>query len=61
VIDANFRLKNKERNIDNDMPLGDGWGCWVKSEPYKDHVAMYGHQEEVSYICLCRTASNLSL
>jgi hypothetical protein len=47
AIDANFRLKLKEKGIINDPPLGDGWAHWVKSEPYLEYVKKYGHQVEV--------------
>jgi hypothetical protein len=47
TIDANFRLKNKERNLAHDVSLGDGWAFWVESTPYQEYVDIYGHQEEV--------------
>lgn len=47
TIDANFRLKNKDRKVTSDPPLGDGWGHWVPSAPYHDYIAKYGYQEEV--------------
>ena len=47
TIDANFRLKNKARGIEDDSPLGDGWGHWVPSEPYQEHIKQYGYQKEV--------------
>jgi hypothetical protein len=47
TIDANFRLKNKARGIDDDPPLGDGWGHWVPNEPYQEHIEKYGYQKEV--------------
>jgi hypothetical protein len=34
TINANFRLKNKARGINNDRPLSDGWGHWVLETPY---------------------------
>lgn len=48
TIDANFRLKNKARGIDNDPPLGDGWGHWVPNDPYQKYIKDNGHQKEVS-------------
>ena len=48
TIDANFHLKNKERKIFNDLPLGDGWASWVQEGPYREYINEYGHQEEVS-------------
>jgi hypothetical protein len=47
TIDANFRLKNKARGIDDDPPLGDGWGHWVPNEPYQRYIKERGHQKEV--------------
>jgi hypothetical protein len=47
AIDANFRLKNKDRKVTNDPPLGDGWAHWVPHEPYHKYIQKYGHQEEV--------------
>ena len=48
TIDANFRLKLKEKGIMNDPTLGDGWAHWVSSKPYHAYVKKYGHQVEVS-------------
>lgn len=47
TIDANFRLKNKERKTVNDSPLGDGWGHWVPRGPYQEYIQKYGYQAEV--------------
>ena len=47
TVDANFRLKNKEKSIKWDRPLGDGWAHWVLDEPYHEYVREYGYQEEV--------------
>jgi len=47
MIDANFRLKNKARGVE-DPPLGDGWGHWVPERPYKEYIAKYGHLAEVN-------------
>ncbi|KAF7972080.1 hypothetical protein HWV62_19161 [Athelia sp. TMB] len=46
TIDANFRLKLKDKGLADDPPLGDGWSHMVKTEPYKAYVAAYGHQIE---------------
>lgn len=46
-MDANFRLKNKDRNIKNDPALGDGWGHWVPEQPYHEYIGEYGYQTEV--------------
>lgn len=49
AIDANFRLKNKARGhgIEDDPPLGDGWGHWVPNEPYQEYIKEHGYQNEV--------------
>ncbi|KAJ7055432.1 hypothetical protein C8F01DRAFT_1211630 [Mycena amicta] len=42
ALDANFRLKNRIRtNEKQDPSLGPGWGCFVESEPYKEHLRDY--------------------
>jgi hypothetical protein len=50
TIDANFRLKNKARGIEDDPPLGDGWGHWVPNETYQEYIKEHGYQKEV---CRC--------
>jgi hypothetical protein len=50
TIDANFRLKNKDRSVCNDPALGDGWGHWVPKESYHKYLAAHGRQDEVSVI-----------
>jgi hypothetical protein len=47
AIDANFRLKNKDRKATNDPALGDGWGHMVPEKPYQEYIKAYGYQEEV--------------
>ncbi|KAF7440215.1 hypothetical protein PC9H_000559 [Pleurotus ostreatus] len=46
TIDANFRLKNKDRHLENDKALGDGWGHWVPEGPYKSHLNMNTNDPE---------------
>jgi hypothetical protein len=49
AIDANFRMKNKDRSA-KDMPaLGDGWAHFVPETPYMEHVRKSGYEEHVSY------------
>lgn len=48
MLDANFRLKLKDRNID-DEPLGPGLAYYVKSDGYMEHVVASGTQTEVFY------------
>ncbi|KAF4606853.1 hypothetical protein EYR38_000908 [Pleurotus pulmonarius] len=38
TMDANFRLKNRDRAVRNDTSLGDGWGHWVPSVPFLAYV-----------------------
>lgn len=52
TLDANFKLKLKNKGIQNDPPLGDGWGNWVASLPYRAYVKKYGHQVEVRLLSL---------
>ncbi|KAF7983642.1 hypothetical protein HWV62_20588 [Athelia sp. TMB] len=46
TIDANFRLKLKDRGLKVDPPLGDGWSHMIKTGPYKAYIDRYGHQIE---------------
>lgn len=50
TIDANFRLKLKDKGSKNDGALGDGWAYWVPEQEYQDYIAKYGHQTEVRRI-----------
>ncbi|TDL14069.1 hypothetical protein BD410DRAFT_687969, partial [Rickenella mellea] len=54
AMDANFKLKLKERGI-KDAPLGDGWGYFVPSVPYKDHLATYKGQQEICETTSCQS------
>ena len=46
MLDANFRLKLKQRNL-IDPALGGGLAYYVEREPYMAHVAAAGDQTEV--------------
>lgn len=46
-MDANFRLKNRDRFVRNDVSLGDGWGHWVPSGPFMEHIATRNEDLEV--------------
>lgn len=49
AVDANFRMKNKERNV-QDMPaLGDGWAHFVPETPYMEHVQKRDFEERVRF------------
>lgn len=41
-------MKQKDKGIENDPPLGDGWAHWVANAPFKAYVKKYGHIVEVS-------------
>lgn len=46
MLDANFRLKLKQRNL-TDPPLGGGLAYYVDNTPYMSHVTASGAQTEV--------------
>lgn len=46
MLDANFRLKLKDRSV-VDPSLGQGLSYYVKERPYLDHVKASGPQTEV--------------
>ncbi|KAJ8457732.1 hypothetical protein ONZ45_g18198 [Pleurotus djamor] len=46
TIDANFRLKNRDRKTQNDTALGDGLGHWVPHAPYMAHIAAHAADTE---------------
>ena len=47
AMDANFRLKLKDRHIKNDPELGPGWVYCVSKKPYQEEMEKYGDQIEV--------------
>ena len=61
TINVNFHLKLKERGINNDPALGDGWAHWVTSEPYRAYYKKYGYQAEVSSFILNLLSSSLNV
>ncbi|KAJ7132913.1 hypothetical protein C8R43DRAFT_1133457 [Mycena crocata] len=49
AMDANFRLKNRFReNEISDPSFGSGWGYFVESRPYKEHLKNYVAEKDVS-------------
>lgn len=46
AIDANFKLKQKDRGI-KDVEIAPGWGCYVESSRYERHVLANIDQPEV--------------
>lgn len=58
AIDANFRLKSKDRGVKNDSALGPGWGYLVEPNAYHEQLEIQGendiHKIEVSLASKCR-------
>lgn len=49
AMDANFRLKLRDRNIRQDPELGPGWSYFVHEANYQESMATFGDQKEVRY------------
>jgi hypothetical protein len=47
AMDANFRLKLRDRQIKNDPELGPGWAYCVNEKSYQEEMEQYGDQTEV--------------
>lgn len=47
TIDANYRLKLKDKGLVADKPLGDGWSHFVQTAPYRAYIQLYGGYVEV--------------
>lgn len=47
AMDANFRLKLRERGIKNDPELGPGWAYFVNDREYQQSMSTFGDQKEV--------------
>ena len=47
ALDANFRLKLKDRNI-NDPELGSGWAYFVENQRYINHISQATDDTEVT-------------
>jgi hypothetical protein len=52
AMDANFRLKLRNRHIKNDPELGPGWAYCANEKHYQNEMDQYGDQTEVSLIHL---------
>ena len=52
AVDANFKLKGKERNL-TDIELMPGLVAYVPDAEYKTHVANYVDQPEVCIVFIC--------
>ena len=55
MMDANFRLKMKDRGA-TDVSLGPGWAYCVEPSKFKTHVENFGGVEEVCRTELCFTS-----
>jgi len=49
MADADYKMKSKEKGIENDPPLGDSWGHFAPTEPYNDYFKQYSNQIKVSH------------
>lgn len=47
MLDANFRLKSKERGIRSDPALGSGLAYYVEEDKYQDYLKTCSDQTEV--------------
>ncbi|KAH8110267.1 hypothetical protein DFH11DRAFT_1547578 [Phellopilus nigrolimitatus] len=45
AIDANFRLKSKDRNVTNDPALGPGWAYLVDPGPYHEQLRLQSDKD----------------
>jgi hypothetical protein len=50
AMDANFRLKLRQRYIKNDPELGPGWAYCVEEKAFQEEMVNYGDQTEVYII-----------
>lgn len=50
MVDANFKLKSKDRNAD-DIELAPGWAYYVEDSRVKAHVAEFGDIKEEDSTC----------
>ena len=50
AVDANFKLKRKNRGIE-DLELAPGWASFVEESRYQDYIKNYIDQPEVR-VCL---------
>lgn len=48
MLDANFRLKSKDREIKSDPALGSGLAYYVEENNYQDYLSTCPEQTEVS-------------
>lgn len=62
AIDANFRLKSKDRGSAKDLGLGPGWAYLVDPVPYYRELYLQSkkevHKIEVRRIFICKLGSH---
>lgn len=51
MLDANFRLKSKDRGINSDPALGSGLAYYVEEDKYQEYLKTCSDQTEVSFLC----------
>lgn len=49
AIDANFRLKLKDRGVQGDDELGSGWAYFVQHDLYKEEIPKHTETIEVCH------------
>lgn len=50
MLDANFRLKSKDRGIESDPALGSGLAYYVEEDKYQKYLKTCPDQTEVSFL-----------
>lgn len=50
MLDANFRLKSKDREIQSDPALGSGLAYYVQEDDYQEYLKTCPEQTEVSFM-----------
>lgn len=61
MLDANFRLKSKERGIQDDPALGSGLTYYVEEEAYQNYLKGCPSQTEVRHFALYSMSHVLSI
>ncbi len=49
-IDANFKLRLKDRGIHSDVRLGSGWSYYVDSIKYSSTMSSFGNEIDVRFL-----------
>ena len=59
MIDANFRLKRKAKDITDDPDLANGEAYFVEDKRYKDHLKRYLNENEVNPVLLTESQATI--